>query len=171
MDTSKIVVFTTGGTIDKSYFDGLSKYQFDRSKIRELITNASVSLPFEVVELMAKDSLELTDEDRAGIAEAVAATQAARIVITHGTDTMAETAVRLGALGLDKTIALTGAFLPARYADSDAAFNLGMAFATVQTAPTGVYIVMNGTVFNAGEVVKDRAQGTFRLTGNEGGGG
>lgn len=167
MDMSKIVVFTTGGTIDKSYFDGLSKYQFDRSKIRELIANASVSLPFEVVELMAKDSLELTDDDRAAIASAVAEAEAGRIIITHGTDTMAQTAVVLDALGLDKTIALTGAFLPARYADSDAAFNLGMAFATVQTAAPGVYIVMNGTVFNAGEVIKDREQGTFKLSGSD----
>ncbi|MBP2160376.1 MULTISPECIES: asparaginase domain-containing protein [Asticcacaulis] len=164
MDTSKIQIFTTGGTIDKSYFDGLSQYQFDRSKIGELIRHASVSLPFEITELMAKDSLELTDEDRERIAEAVSNTDATRIIITHGTDSMAVTADRLAALGLDKTVALTGAFLPARYADSDAAFNLGMAFATVQTAPVGVYIVMNGTVFPAGGVIKDRAQGTFRTS-------
>jgi L-asparaginase len=163
MDSAKILVFTTGGTIDKTYFDGLSQYQFDRSKIRELISNASVSLPFDVVELMAKDSLELTEDDRAEINDAVARAEASRIIITHGTDSMAVTAERLAGLGLDKTIALTGAFLPARYADSDAAFNLGMAFATVQTAQPGVYIVMNGTVFRAGEVIKDRAQGTFRL--------
>lgn len=168
MDNAKILVFTTGGTIDKSYFDGLSKYQFDRSKIRELISNASVSLPFEVVELMAKDSLELTDHDRAVIADAVRRADAERIIITHGTDTMSETAVALDAVATGKTIALTGAFLPARYADSDAAFNLGMAFATVQTATPGVYIVMNGMVFRAGEVIKDRARGTFRTTGPEG---
>ncbi len=162
MDTSKIQIFTTGGTIDKSYFDGLSQYQFDQSKIGELISNAAVSLPFEITELMAKDSLELTDDDRARIAEAVSSTDATRIIITHGTDSMAVTAEKLAALGLDKAIALTGAFLPARYADSDAAFNLGMAFATVQTAPHGVYIVMNGTVFPAGGVIKDRAQRTFR---------
>lgn len=162
MDTSKIQIFTTGGTIDKSYFDGLSKYQFDQSKIGELISNAAVSLPFAITELMAKDSLELTDDDRAQIVAAVSAAGAERIIITHGTDSMAVTAERLASLGLDKTIALTGAFLPARYADSDAAFNLGMAFATVQTAPYGVYIVMNGTVFPAGGVIKDRAQRTFR---------
>jgi len=162
MDVSKIQIFTTGGTIDKSYFDGLSQYQFDQSKIGELIRHASVSLPFEITELMAKDSLELTDDDRARIAEAVSGTDARRLIITHGTDSMAVTADRLASLGLDKTIALTGAFLPARYADSDAAFNLGMAFATVQTAPKGVYIVMNGTVFPAGGVIKDRAQRTFR---------
>lgn len=167
MDRSKILVFTTGGTIDKSYFDGLSQYQFDRSKIGELIRNASVSLPFEVVELMAKDSLELTGDDRARIGEAVNSADADRIIITHGTDTMAETAVALDAAGAGKTIALTGAFLPARYADSDAAFNLGMAFATVQMAPPGVYIVMNGTVFRAGEVIKDRAQGTFKVAGGQ----
>jgi L-asparaginase len=165
MDPSKILVFTTGGTIDKTYFDGLSKYQFGRSKIGELIANASVSLPFELVELMAKDSLELTNDDRTEIAVAVNRAEADRIIITHGTDTMAETAVVLDALGTGKTIALTGAFLPARYADSDAAFNLGMAFATVQTAPAGVYIVMNGTVFRAGDVIKDRAKGTFRVGG------
>ena len=120
MDTSKIQIFTTGGTIDKSYFDDLSKYQFDRSKIGELIRHASVSLPFEITELMAKDSLELTDDDRERIAKAVSGAEATRIIITHGTDSMAVTAERLAALGLDKMIALTGAFLPARYADSDA---------------------------------------------------
>jgi L-asparaginase len=167
MDNAKILVFTTGGTIDKSYFDGLSKYQFDQSKIGELIANASVSLPFEIVELMAKDSLELNDDDRTQIASVVSDADADRIIITHGTDSMAVTAERLAALDLDKTIALTGAFLPARYSDSDAAFNLGMAFATVQTAMPGVYIVMNGTVFRAGDVIKDRAQGTFRTVGPE----
>lgn len=165
MDSAKILVFTTGGTIDKSYFDGLSQYQFDQSKIGELISNAAVSLPFEIVELMAKDSLELTDDDRDRIVSAISGADAERIIITHGTDSMAVTADRLAALGLHKTIALTGAFLPARYADSDAAFNLGMAFATVQTAPYGVYIAMNGTVFPAGGVIKDRAQRTFRTSG------
>jgi L-asparaginase len=113
-----------------------------------------------VVEVLQKDSLEIDDADRARIAEIVAAESAARIVITHGTDTMTKTAQALHGIE-GKTIAFVGAWLPARFAESDAAFNLGMAFACVQLAAPGIYVAMNGSVFPASDVVKDRGFGSF----------
>lgn len=158
--TAPIIVLTTGGTIDKSYFDALSEYQIGESMITRLLHMARVTQPFEIVELLRKDSLDLTDDDRALIRARVAATASSRIVITHGTDTMTATARALADVP-DKAIVLVGALAPARFAESDASFNLGMAFATVQIAPPGVYITMNGTVFHAEAVVKDRARGVF----------
>jgi len=110
---------------------------------------------------MRKDSLELTDADRALIASAAREAPETRIVVTHGTDTMTETAKALAAEVPDKTIALTGALNPARFAETDAPFNLGMAFATVQVAPPGVWIAMSGQVFDGLKVKKDRAAGKF----------
>ncbi|MBU0555940.1 MAG: asparaginase [Alphaproteobacteria bacterium] len=155
-----IHVLTTGGTIDKLYFDALSEYQIGESILARVLEIARVTIPVEIEEVTRKDSLELTDEDRARIAARVAASTARRIVITHGTDTMTDTAQTLGD-GAGKTIVLVGALAPARFSESDATFNLGMAFATAQIAPPGVYITMNGTVFRADEVVKDRARGAF----------
>ncbi|HWJ68956.1 MAG TPA: asparaginase domain-containing protein [Sphingobium sp.] len=158
--TDPIVVLTTGGTIDKHYFDALSEYQIGESMVAGLLHRARVTQPFEIVELLRKDSLELTDSDRALIHARVRAAGASRIVITHGTDTMVATAQALADVP-GKTIVLVGALGPARFAESDASFNLGMAFATAQMAPPGVYITMNGIVFRAGAVVKDRALGAF----------
>ena len=155
-----IHVLTTGGTIDKLYFDALSEYQIGESILARVLEIARVTIPVEIEEVTRKDSLELTDEDRVRIAARVAASTARRIVITHGTDTMTDTAQALGD-GAGKTIVLVGALAPARFSESDATFNLGMAFATAQIAPPGVYITMNGTVFRADDVVKDRALGAF----------
>ena len=159
-----ILVLTTGGTIDKLYFDALSEYQVGEPIIARLLAIARVTQPFEIESLLRKDSLELTDADRALIRARVAAADAARIVITHGTDTMTQTAQALADVP-GKTIVLVGALAPARFAESDASFNLGMAFATAQVAPPGIYITMNGTVFRADAVVKDRARGAFMPTG------
>ena len=155
-----IYVLTTGGTIDKLYFDALSEYQIGESIIATMLETARVTLPFEIEEVLRKDSLELTDDDRALIAARVASVPARRIIITHGTDTMTDTAAVLGDIA-GKTIVLVGALAPARFAESDATFNLGMAFAAAQVAPPGVYVTMNGRVFAAGAVVKDRAVGAF----------
>lgn len=155
-----ILVLTTGGTIDKLYFDALSQYQIGESVTARLLELGRVTHPFRLVELMRKDSLDLDDADRAAIAAQVAAAKETRVVITHGTDTMTVTAKALAAIP-GKTIVLVGALAPARFADSDASFNLGMAFATAQVAPPGVYITMNGSVFAALGVVKDRARGAF----------
>lgn len=160
MASSKILILTTGGTIDKIYFDALSEYQIGTTQIARLLEIGRVAAPFEIVELLRKDSLELTDEDRATIAAAVEQADTDRIVITHGTDTMTVTAQALAHI-TGKTIVLAGALAPARFAESDATFNLGMAFATAQVAPPGVYITMSGQVFRAGEVVKDRERGAF----------
>lgn len=160
MPADPILVLTTGGTIDKLYFDALSQYQVGESVTARLLELGRVTHPFRLVELMRKDSLDLDDADRAAIAAQVADAEEARVVITHGTDTMTVTAKALAAIP-GKTIVLVGALAPARFSDSDASFNLGMAFATAQVAPPGVYITMNGSVFPALEVAKDRAKGVF----------
>ncbi len=159
-EASPILVLTTGGTIDKTYFDALSTFQVGESQVTHLLEMAGVVVPFHVSELMRKDSLELVDEDLELIARAVTNAEATRIIITHGTDTMTKTAAHLKAVA-GKTVVFVGALVPARFREGDAVFNLGMAFATVQIAPPGVYITMNGTVFKAGEVVKDRSRNAF----------
>jgi L-asparaginase len=125
-----ISVFTTGGTIDKVYFDALSQYQVGESVVCRLLSLANVKYPFDVVEALRKDSLELTDEDREELCRCVVGLKTSRIVVTHGTDTMTLTARRFASIQ-GKTIVLTGALTPARFSESDASFNLGMAFATV----------------------------------------
>jgi L-asparaginase len=155
-----IAVVTTGGTIDKLYFDSLSEYQVGESVVRKLLAIANVKYPFDIIEALRKDSLELTDDDREEIYRCVAGLKTSRVVMTHGTDTMTVTAGRLGSIR-GKTIVLTGALTPARFSESDASFNLGMAFATAQAALPGVYIVMNGEVFPAAAVKKDRDAGRF----------
>lgn len=159
--TEPILVLTTGGTIDKNYFDALSEYQIVDSGIPDLLKEARVALPFRVEEVCRKDSLELTDADRAEIARRCAEAPENRIVVTHGTDTMTETARVLAAAVPGKTVCLTGALSPARFAETDAPFNLGMAFATAQVAAPGVYIAMSGEVFDGLKVRKDRAAGKF----------
>ena len=146
----------------------LSEYRIGASVVARLLELARVRHPFRVAEVMRKDSLELDDADRAIIADTVRTAAERCIVITHGTDTMTLTAQALAAQALagiaDKTIVLVGALAPARFAESDAAFNLGMAFATAQIAAPGVYITMNGSVFPALQVIKDRSKGAFVLT-------
>lgn len=158
-----ILLLTTGGTIDKLYFDALSEYKIGEFIIARLLELARVTQPFEIEEVLRKDSLELTDTDRVLILARVEAAKTSRIVITHGTDTMTVTAQALEGVS-GKTIVLVGALAPARFMESDATFNLGMAFATAQIAPPGVYITMNGTVFRADAVTKDRERGAFVRT-------
>jgi L-asparaginase len=155
-----IVVLTTGGTIDKTYFDALSKYQVGESVVQRLLEIGRVTYPFRIVEAMRKDSLDITPEDREILRAKVAELPTTRVVITHGTDTMTETARVMAGIP-DKTIVFTGSLSPARFSESDATFNLGMAFATVQVAAPGVYIAMSGQVFRADKVRKDHAAGRF----------
>ncbi|WP_022681293.1 asparaginase domain-containing protein [Sphingobium bisphenolivorans] len=155
-----ILILTTGGTIDKIYFDALSDYQVGETVMAKLLDIARVKRPFRIEEVVRKDSLDLSDADRALIRDRVAAAPESHIIITHGTDTMTETAKLLAAIP-EKTVVLVGALAPARFGESDASFNLGMAFATVQLAQPGVYITMSGSVFRADQVVKDRALGAF----------
>ena len=160
MDNPAILVLTTGGTIDKNYFDALSEYQVVDSGIPALLKEARVALPLRIEEVCRKDSLELTHADRAELARRIAEAPETRIVITHGTDTMTETARAIAGIA-GKTMVLTGALSPARFAETDAPFNLGMAFAAVQVAPPGVYIAMSGQVFDGLKVKKDREAGRF----------
>lgn len=164
MSDEPILVLTTGGTIDKQYFDALSQYAITDTIIARLLEVARVTHPFAIEEVMRKDSLDIGAEERAALVARVARAEQSRIVITHGTDTMTDTAQALAAVP-GKTMVLVGALAPARFAESDAAFNLGMAFATAQTAAPGVYITMNGAVFDGLRVTKDRARGAFVRTG------
>ncbi len=157
----KIQVFCVGGTIDKIYFDAKSKYEVGAPAIGKMLNQIAVNLDIEVTSLMAKDSLEMTDADRQAIAEAVAACDADKIIITHGTDTMPETARSLSNIS-NKAIVLTGALAPAIFKDSDAMFNVGGALAAVQALESGVYIVMNGELFDATNVRKDVENNCFR---------
>jgi len=156
----RIAIFTTGGTIDKVYFDAKGGYEVGVPMVQQILAEARVLPDVSVTELLRKDSLQMTDADREVIRQALANCGAARIIVTHGTDTMIETAHVLKTLR-DKTIVLTGALQPARFTDSDAPFNLGMAMAAVQTLPAGVYFVANGTVFPADRVRKNRELNRF----------
>jgi L-asparaginase len=160
---SSIVIVTTGGTIDKAYFDALSSYQVGEPMVSHLLKVARVDCPWRVLELLRKDSLELTDADRELLRETVASLDASQVVVTHGTDTMTDSARVLAGIR-DKTIVMTGALAPARFSESDATFNLGMAVAAVQVLSPGVYIAMNGQVFRGDAVRKDREQGRFVAT-------
>ena len=156
----KLVIFTTGGTIDKVYFDARSEFEVGEPQIGHILREAMVSFDFEVRSLMQKDSLDMTDADRALIRAAVEHCEASHILITHGTDTMAETAAALRGIA-GKSIVLTGALSPARFRSTDAVFNIGMAVAAVQVVPEGVYVSMNGRVVAAGHVRKNRERNRF----------
>ena len=155
-----IDIFTTGGTIDKVYFDALSEYQIGATALPDILSENNVFVPHRVTQLMRKDSLELNDADRRAIHDAVAASDADKILVTHGTDTMVETARVLAGIA-GKTIVLTGAMQPASLRNSDAEFNVGFALAAVQTLPPGVYIAMNGEVFDPATAPKDRSAHRF----------
>ena len=151
---SKLLIITTGGTIDKIYFDDKSDYQVGEPQISQILHAMHVAFDFEVTALMRKDSLHINDGDRSLIRATIAASDASHILITHGTDSMKETATALKGLQ-DKTIVLTGALNPARFRDSDAIFNIGCAVGAVQSLQPGVYIAMNGKVWNPDEVRKN----------------
>lgn len=155
-----ITIFTTGGTLDKVYFDASSEFQVGDPGVVELLHEANVTADYTVVPLMRKDSLDLTDEDRETIRLHVAETPSERIVITHGTDTMVETA-RILLDVPNKTVVLTGSMQPARLRVSDAAFNLGCAITAVQILDGGVFIVMNGRIHDPRTTHKNRAAHRF----------
>src|SRR5665213_470382 len=156
----QIMIFTTGGTIDKVYFDGKGGYEVGAPMVRNILAQGRAEDGIQVRELLRKDSLEMTEADRLEIRNAVASWEGSRVIVTHGTDTMVETARVLSELS-DKTIVLTGALQPGRFADSDASFNLGMAAAAVQTLAPGVYIAANGRLFTADRVRKNRELNRF----------
>ena len=156
----QIRFITTGGTIDKIYFDSLSQFEVGDSVLQHILSDGLVDFEYDIVSLFQKDSLEIDAADRQALHDYIQGDDATRYVITHGTDTMPETASALRDLQ-DKTIVLTGALTPARFRATDAVFNVGMAVATVQVAAPGIYIAMSGQVFEAGAVRKNRAENRF----------
>lgn len=155
-----IKVFTTGGTIDKVYFDATSEYQVGPPNISVVFDELKLGFTYTIESLMKKDSLEITDDDRDIIYQTVSAEPANRILITHGTDTMVQTAKRLADIQ-GKTIVLTGALKPALFKTTDAVFNIGCAVIAVQTLSSGIYIAMNGCVFTHDHVRKNIKHGIF----------
>ena len=155
-----ISIIALGGTIDKVYFDAKSEYEVGPPNIEKVLSEMNLSISYTVNSLMRKDSLDLTDEDRKLVAETVANDPCDRILITHGTDTMVETAKELTTIAR-KTIVLTGALEPALFKTSDAVFNIGCALGAVQSLPPGVYIAMNGKIFPADRVWKNLKQNRF----------
>jgi L-asparaginase len=159
---SDIRLFVTGGTFDKEYDEIGGKLFFKDSHVSEMLRLGRSQLDIDVRTLMMIDSLEMTDEDRKLILQSCRTCKDPRIVITHGTDTMEDTARVLGEAKLEKTVILTGAMVPYKFGSSDGLFNLGSALAFVQTLPHGVYVVMNGRYFLWDNVQKDKRTGEFR---------
>ena len=157
---SDISIITVGGTIDKVYFDAKSEYEVGPPNIEKVLSELNLSISYRINSLMRKDSLDLTAEDRALIVKTVADDPCERILITHGTDTMVETAKELTTI-VQKTIVLTGALEPALFKTSDAVFNIGCALGAVQSLPPGTYIAMNGKVFPADKVWKNLKENRF----------
>jgi len=160
-DNGRIRVFTTGGTFDKEYNELTGELYFQRTHLLDMLRLGRCHLDLAVESLMMVDSLQMTDGDRELIAERCEAASENRIVITHGTDTMEQTAAALGKKGSQKTIVLTGAMVPYTFGSSDGLFNLGTALAFAQTLEVGVYVAMNGRCFRWDEVRKNRERGIF----------
>lgn len=161
MQHDTIRVFVTGGTFDKHYDEITGRLVFTDSHLPEMLRLGRSRVPVSVRTLMMIDSLEMTDADRALIVEHCRQCEEARVVITHGTDTMVDTAHALAAAGLGKTVVLTGAMIPFAFGSSDGLFNLGSALSFAQALPPGVYIAMNGRCFDWDGVRKNRATGVF----------
>lgn len=161
---SRIRIFITGGTFDKEYDELTGSLFFQDTHLPEMLRLGRCLLPVELRTLMMIDSLEMSDGDRRLITEQCRHARENRILITHGTDTMVETAAWLAKADLGKTIVLTGAMVPYKFGSSDGLFNLGSALAFVQVLPAGVYVAMNGRCFPWDRVRKDRERGVFVAT-------
>jgi L-asparaginase len=156
----ELLIVTTGGTIDKVYFDDKSDYQVGEPQIGRILEELGVAFRFRVIPIIRKDSLHLDDGDRELVRATIAAQSARHVLITHGTDTMVATAKALASIP-DKTIVLTGALNPARFRGSDAEFNIGTAVGAVQSLPPGVYIAMNGRIWDPLKVRKNAEANRF----------
>ncbi|MEI8205073.1 MAG: asparaginase domain-containing protein [Bacteroidota bacterium] len=158
----KILIIQTGGTIDKDYPKLTKGYAFEINQpaAQRILENVNPTLEFEILPLLQKDSLDITDDDRNTIRDACIQTNCDKILITHGTDTMKETAQKL--IGINnKAIVLTGAMRPERFSNSDAAFNIGVAIGALNVLGDGVYIAMNGTTYSWDKVKRDKETGQF----------
>ena len=160
---SRIVILVTGGTFDKEYNEITGKLFFNDSHIREMLDLGRCKLEVDIKKIMLKDSLDMKKIDRKLILDACLKTSASKLVITHGTDTMSETAKLLSKNINNKTIVFTGAMIPYKFGASDGLFNLGSALAAVQTLNHGIYIAINGNIFKWDEVKKNRKKGVFEL--------
>jgi len=156
----QLLVVTTGGTIDKVYFDDKSDYQVGEPQIGRILQELGVGFRFSVVPLLRKDSLYIDAADRELLRATIAAHDARHVLVTHGTDSMVETAKVLASIP-GKTIVLTGALNPARFRGSDAEFNVGTAVGAVQSLPPGIYIAMNGRIWDPAKVRKNVAANRF----------
>lgn len=156
-----IRIFITGGTFDKEYNEITGQLFFKDTHMHELLEKGRSKVPVEIRTLMMVDSLEMTDHDRELIAHQCNQCEESRIVITHGTDTMGETAKLLAQKVKDKTVILTGAMIPIKFGSSDGLFNLGSALAFAQSLPAGVYVAMNGRYFHWDNVRKNKQTGIF----------
>ncbi len=156
----ELLIVTTGGTIDKIYFDDKSDYQIGEPQIGTILRELGVSFRFSVIPILRKDSLHITDADRELVRATIAAQPARHVLVTHGTDSMVQTGMVLRSIS-DKTIVMTGALSPARFRGSDAEFNIGCAIGAVQTLPAGVYIAMNGLIWAPDKVRKNVAANRF----------
>jgi L-asparaginase len=156
----KIKIYTVGGTIDKIYFDRKSAYEVGEPKIGEILKEANVNLEYDISSILHKDSLNMTDEDRQLIFDKIASDEHCHILLTHGTDTMIQTAKKLKTIP-DKVIVLTGAISPAVFKYSDAAFNIGCAVAAVQVLAPGAYIAMNGRILDPDLIKKNLEKNWF----------
>ena len=159
-----LCIVTTGGTIDKIYFDDKSDFQVGEPQIGRILQELGVAFTFNVIAILRKDSLHLTAADRELLRATIAAQPARHVLVTHGTDSMVETAKVLAQIA-DKTIVLTGALNPARFRGSDAEFNIGCAVGAVQSLPPGVYIAMNGRIWDPAKVRKNVAANRFESVG------
>ena len=156
-----IKIFLTGETFDKEYNELDGSLSFKNTHLHEMLALGRSCVPVDIVTLMMIDSLYMTEDDRETIAQNCIKTDEERIVITHGTDTMMETARVLAEKVKGKTIVLVGAMIPYKFGNSDGLFNLGAALAFAQTLPAGVYIAMNGRYFTWDNCRKDKQTGTF----------
>lgn len=159
-----LLIVTTGGTIDKIYFDAKSDYQVGDPQIGRILTALGVAFRFHVIPLLRKDSLFIDDSDRELMRATIAAQAERCVLVTHGTDSMVETAKVLATIP-GKTIVLTGALNPARFEGSDAEFNIGCAVGGVQSLPPGAYIAMNGRIWDPGKVRKNVEANRFEAAG------
>ena len=160
----ELLIVTTGGTIDKIYFDDKSDYQIGDPQIGRMLEELGVAFRFSVIPILRKDSLHLGDADRELVRATIAAQPARHVLVTHGTDSMIATAQVLASIP-GKTIVLTGALSPARFRGSDAEFNIGTAVGAVQSLPEGVYIAMNGRIWDPARVRKNLDANRFEAAG------
>jgi len=161
----QIRILVTGGTFDKEYDELSGTLFFKDTHVQEMLRLGRSRLAVSVETLMLIDSLEMTDAHRQQVLAACRNATEERIVVTHGTDTMEQTARTLGAAGLQKTIVLTGAMVPYTFGSSDGLFNLGSALAFAQSLPFGTYVAMNGRCLRWDRVHKNRSTGVFEEPG------